>query len=573
MLTNRASLGTALLILQAALASAQDSMEKIWGVFAYTLHGDSTPKALASSPRSRVLTEYGAASLSAAGSTFRDRYVTASSGDVGGTGIEYISPYILDQEEVAVLSTTEQYVVASAQAFMQGLYPPLGQTLNTSYYDNGAQFTSPLNGYQYPRVVTVSLADPQSITLAGQAKCSKHQAAEKEYQDSSHAQAMTQEYDVFYTTLWREALAGLYDASSVTYTNAVDISNYLDYEFLHNGTLTNSVDEEDLKRARWLADQYTYATNSQNSSSQSPGSGGVNAIAGQTLALNLLGAFEENIQKVGLQWQMTLLFGSDEPAVALASLMGLAAQSQSNFYSRPVRGGSLVFELYSIEEKPNSVYPSPENLYVRFFLHNGTSSSTKFESFPLFGHGPSRSFISYSEFRAELEQLAVSSIQDWCLRCNSSSVFCVGVVDQEKKHMSPAVAGVIGAVVTLVVIGLLAIVGFLVCGARRRQASQPSVGGFKGTSKLASDTDVTFRNPSWAMSKAESAQNGDDLASGVIVQGHERVGSWEMVQQRKESEQVGSARHAQTRSPFEEEIEEEWRNHSGLKPVKVRENV
>ncbi|CRL25939.1 Histidine phosphatase superfamily, clade-2 [Penicillium camemberti] len=567
----------ALLALQGLAVSAQDSQstEKVWGVFAFTVHGDSKPGALASS---RTLTDYGANELAAAASDFRSRYVSGGS----DTGIQNISPIILDSNDVDVLSTTDQNIVGSAQAFMQGLYPPLGSMdVPGTQVANGSFAQAPLNGYQYPRIVTVGEADPQSILIEGHAMCAMYDAAEGAYRGSDEVQDITRDTEAFYRKLWKLALSGVYDESSATYTNAVSISEYLDYEVVHNDTLLESLNHADILRARSLADQYVWSTNSQQSSSSGSTIRVVSPIAGQTLASSILEAFDMNIQESGTRQKMTLLFGGDEPAVALSSLVGLANQHQPNFFSRLVRGGSFVFELYSFEDSSNLYpsYPGIDNLYVRFFLHNGTDNATDFQAYSLFGHSPSRASISYTEFQSSLETFAVASTQEWCLRCNAETVFCNGVLDQDasqpkkNKGMAPAVAGVIGAVIMLAVVGLTAGIVFLMCRARKgKNPKKGSLGGFKGPGKLASDTDVSFSDPIWRNSKTDDTQPSSGITAGVgvAVQGHERTGSWEMGQGKKEVENI-QPDGMKVRSPFEEH-EEDWGIHS-LQPVKIRESV
>ncbi|KAJ5587287.1 Histidine phosphatase superfamily clade-2 [Penicillium hispanicum] len=564
-----------------ALIAAQDYTETVWGVFAYTIHGDNTPDVLAG-PRPRSLSDYGASQLLTAGSAFRARYV-ASAGTSNSTesAIQYISSIILDSRDVSVLSTTEQYDVASAIAFMQGLYPPPNLSNSTEALANGSTYTSPFNGYQYPQIMTLGEADPQSVLVAGSAECDMHQAAEYEYQVSNEAQEIIQETDGFYANLWHLVLSGVYDESSATYANAVDISDYVEYEALHNKTALMQLSTDDIRRARWLADRYTWATNAQDTTSSNQSFiGAASPIAGQTLAASIAQAFNLNIEAFGTQQKMTLLFGSDEPAVALASLIGLASDRQPNFYSRPAKGASLVFELFSFEaDEVDPSYPGSDNLYVRFFLHNGTDSATKFTPYPLFGNGPSQTYMRYSEFESELETFSVQSTQEWCLRCNSPSLFCTGVLESHdsapkgKKRMAPAVAGVIGAVIMLAIIGTAAAIGFFLCGLRKRMGHKPSTGGFKGNDKLASDTDVSFRNPIWGMSKTAEAGQQDELAAGeVIARGHERVGSWELGQAKNGVDDLSSTGHRHM-SAWRDEIEEEWRQHSGLQPVKVRESI
>lgn len=568
--------------LQASGVTAQEYTEKVWAVFAYTTHGDSTPNVLAEA-RPRFLSDYGANQLAAAGAAFRERYL--SSGDsinVSESAIQYLSASVLDSKDVDVFATTEQFVIASAQAFMQGLYPPLGQSglAPSDTVDNSSYDVSPLDGYQYPQIVTLGSGDPQSVMVAGQEDCSMHQAAVSQYRNGDYAQEITQITDAFYERLWNEVLSGDFAKSSATYSNAVDISDYIEYEAVHNSTIQTQLTEDEIRQARWWADHYTYATNGQNDPNSKSTIGAVSPIAGQTLATSILRAFDINIEAFGSSQKMTLLFGSDDPAVALASLLGLASEQRPNFYSRPVRGASLIFELYSFEaDEVYPTYPGIDNLYVRFFLHNGTNAAD-FTPYPLFGYGPSHEYIPYSEFRSEVETFAVQSTQEWCLRCNSAAIFCTGVLgdhgsgsSKKKKEMAPAVAGVIGAVVTLAVIGLLAALGFFFWNMRKRQGNhKPSLGGFKGTGKLASDTDVTFRSPIWGGAKSAPAEQNEDIASGIVVRGHERLGSWEMGQQKKEIEDVDSTTQRCT-STLEDENEDEWRIHSGLQPVKARESV
>ncbi|PKX97433.1 uncharacterized protein P174DRAFT_418399 [Aspergillus novofumigatus IBT 16806] len=539
------------------LVAAQDLKEQVWSVFAYTLHGDSIPNAL---PRPRALTPYGASELYAAGSAFRDRYVAIHSNGSGvGTRIPSLSPYALEAEEISVLSRTDQPAVASAQAFMQGLYPPLGEVYDGKFYDpsfvlaNGSLSRAPLNGYQYPQVITVGSADPRSIIVDGLFECTLHEVADLEYKFSPEVQELTQESEAFYGRLYSQSLRGVYDLSSANYANAFYVSEYLEYELLHNKSLLSRLQREDIERARWYADHYMYATNGNVSSSEPSVSNDIRTIAGRTLASHPC-------------------FWGSEPAVALASLMQLASSSQENFYSRPDLGASLVFELFSLEAEGAPTYPDQSQLYVRFLLRNGTGISAEFRSYPLFGHGPSNDAIPYSEFHAQMEKFSLGSTRQWCLECGSSAVFCSGVMGKAKKtstsdnRLSPAIAGVIGAVVTVVALALAAILFFLVRGFHMRRMSRSSAGGFKGNSKMASDADLTAKDSTHEDVKpAESPDSETFGAGGAVVCGHERTGSWEMTST--------LAGNRTTAPPFEDEHDDIWNTHSVLKPVQAREHV
>ncbi|KAE8362601.1 histidine phosphatase superfamily [Aspergillus caelatus] len=573
---------TAAAVLYTSLASAQDLEEKVWAIVAYNLYGDSIPSAL---PRPKALTPYGADELYAAGSVFRDRYVAIpDNNNTSNTRIQNLSPYLIDTEEVDVFSTTDPSVVASAQAFMQGLYPPLEKSLNATFSDspfqlaNGSIATAPLGGYQYPQIITLGATDPRSIKLDGDTGCLLHQVADTEYKYSPEAQEITQDSAAFYSKIYPSSLSGVLDPSSANYANAVMISEYLDYESVHNESLLHNMNQDDIDRARSLADRYVFATNGNMTSTGTNASDRIRTVAGRTLASSILDAFNNNIDYRGANGKITLLFGNDEPAVALASLMQLASPKYENFYGRPTPGASMVFELYSLENNSSPAYPDPSQLYIRFLLRNGTHSPD-FRSYPLFGHGPSNIAIPYTEFQAEMEEVLLGSTKEWCLLCNSQATFCSDVSDGHQsrptsdKALSPAVGGVIGAVVTLVVIAVISIFGFLVCGFRMNRTRQSSLGGFKGNSKMASDSDVTFKNPTWEDIKPADMQEIPSNGAGItVVRGHERTGSWEMrsQQQRNNNNHAGGE---QAVSPFNEPEEDEWQIHSAIQPVTARESV
>lgn len=550
-------------------ASAQDLSQKVWAVFAYTLHGDSTPAAL---PQKETLTPYGASELYAAGSSFRDRYIASDAGD---TRIRDITPDLLDIGDVVAFSTIQQPDMASAQAFLQGLYPPLDQSENTTYPDssmqlaNGSLANAPLGGYQYPRIITYGLDDPKSIPLNGQDQCPMHETEVAEYESSEEFQELLQTTEAFYYNLYDQALSGVYDRSSATYTNAVEIAEYLDYEKVHNETFMHNLVDQDIELARYYANKYRFATSGLTpeldpASAAKP----VRTIAGRALGSQVLGAFEANIDSLGTMGKMNLAFGGPEAAISLASLMQLS-ERYGEFYPSPELGGSLIFELYSLERDDDPFYPDPSNLYVRFLVHNGTDSSTSFTTYPLFGHGPSSIELPYSDFKLDLEEFSLQSTREWCLMCESPTLFCIGILGQnnessgsgKKKGLSLAGAGGIGAAVTIAVFGLIGGLAFLFTRFRKHKSSR---GGFKGDRRMASDTDVTFKNPVWG--DGNRAQESERPAGG-----HRRLGSWEM--RNKERKASNSSTIVQKQVPLNDDAEDELLIHSTVEPAKVREYV
>ncbi|KAL1846267.1 hypothetical protein Plec18167_005893 [Paecilomyces lecythidis] len=564
------------LVLQAQVAWAQDFTEKVWSVVAFTLYGDTTPTAL-SEPRR--LTPLGAQDLYTAGSVFRNRYVTLlSNGNQSSTGVQGISPYLLSADQVNIYSTSDQFVAGSAQAFMQGLYPPLNISYNGSYLDsastlaNGSVASYPLNGYQYADIFTAGWTDPYSTAVAGQTACFTHQMSEWAYQNSPEFFQIKDETSGFYAYIYELALTGVYDADNANYANAYDISEYLEYAYLHNSTLQDILTQDDLSYARALADQYVYATNGNVTGyGQQRNDDRVTTIAGRTMVQLVVDSFNSSIEAQGSEAKMSLIFGSYEPAVAFAALAQMP-DLNSNFYGRPVPGASLVFELFSYENESNVEYPSDSDMYVRFLLRNSTDASEGFTYYPLFGYSPSQIPVPYTEFAAEIAQFAVSSTADWCEICSSNSIFCSGAVPSgqgeragSKKGLSLAGAGAIGACVALVTAALVAAV-LLLCGFRIHRKQKPAVGGFKGNKKLASDTDVTFKSSFGGAIKTSEAQTEEPNPTGT-TRGHERQGSWELGQQKKETESDNAPKTTPDFDQHEEEVD------PFQDPVKPHESV
>ncbi|KAL5051898.1 hypothetical protein BDW71DRAFT_169754 [Aspergillus fruticulosus] len=558
-------------ILGVSSVAANDQTARVWAVYAYTVNGESIPRVF---PHSRALTSYGAYQLHEAGSAFRSRYVSVKSGaDEPGTRIENLSPYLLDNGDVKITSTPDVAVLASAQAFMQGVYPPLNESFNTTFFNNqleltdGSLVTPPLGGYQYPSIVTVGVEDPQSLMVSGQTLCSRHAAANEEYIASQEFWQTYEESAVFYNRLHALSLSSHFDTMASSYANATIISEFLDYQVVHNESILHSLGAEDIKRARWYAGRYVFATNGNMSASGTTVDGSIRTIAGQGLVSSVLNAFETTIQDRGANGKMTLQFGNYQTAVSFISLLQLATTNPNFSSSLPRPGSSLILELFSLESESYPTYPDPAQLYVRFLLHNGTQA--EFVPYPLFGHGPSNTAIPFIEFQAAMQRTALGSTEDWCRRCNSSAVFCSGVVKAQPRQpaaskarknrggVSAAVAGVIGAVVTIAVLTLIGVVGFFCL--RTKRLRKPSLGGFKRDNKMASDSDLTFRYPQW----------GDTIRGPAApAKGHERYGSWEMKNKsppRLVEQSVGS-------SSLADELGEEWVLHSTA-PVKPHEYV
>jgi len=545
-----------------SVAGAQTVLTaQVWSTFIYTRYGERTPFIF---PNSLTLTPLGAQQLFQAGASFRQRYVEpVINPEVEYTTIRNISPYQLSQDQLTILSTDDQYISASAQAFLQGLYPPLESSSNYTYITglsnlaNGTNVVAPLNGIQYPNILTASSNDLNSIWVAGMNDCPMYTSSASDYYASSEYETIEADTQSFYSSLQPDFLDGYFSNASVGYYDAYYIYDYLSYAYTHNTTVAETLSPEDLTRAEILADDWVFAMNANTTASGSTAGDHIRAIAGRTLANKILEAFYTTINTQGRANKMTLLFGSFEPMVSFAALAQLVNEQNAAFYDTPAPGSSFVFELFSLlTANDTAAYPDSSDLYVRFFYQNGTGDYSSLVAYPLFGRSPSEIMMPLEDFIMGIQDFMIFSVADWCTTCGSYSVFCPAFEgtdtssstsgssseSESSTHhaVSPAVGGVIGAVVTLVVAGLLFGLVMLFGGVRMHRVQtkrRSELGGFKGAEKLASDQDLT-------LPKGVAGPEGPPDAAPAPIRGHERVGSWELKDQAKAEEAQGRSLHA-----------------------------
>lgn len=185
---------------------------------------------------------------------------------------------------------------------------------------------------------------------------------------------------------------------------------------------------------------------------------------------------DDGAPKIGIQ------FGSYG---TFSSFFGLADLPSTNddFYGITDYASSMAFELFtnSSATVSSSDYPSSDDIYVRFFFHNGTASdSSEPVQYPLFGSG--QDALSWDDFLSGMNEFAISTDEQWCNTCGNTDDTCAAYSSASSSSdngnsaspssstsgngLSPAVNGVIGAMVTLaVVLGLEALI-LLVCGLR-----------------------------------------------------------------------------------------------------------
>lgn len=196
------------------------------------------------------------------------------------------------------------------------------------------------------------------------------------------------------------------------------------------------------------------------------------AIAGMTLAGEILQFLNNTIETAGKS-KFGIQFGAYGTFASFFGLAGLPA-ADPDFYGIVDYASAMAFELVTNTTVSSGSYPSTSDISVRFIFHNGTTSDiSPPTAYPLFG--TSNELISYNDFVTSMNKFAISSTEQWCNACQNSTGSCAAYASSSSSSsngtaaaatqemsgngLSPAVNGVIGAMVTLaVVLGLEALV-------------------------------------------------------------------------------------------------------------------
>jgi len=283
--------------------------------------------------------------------------------------------------------------------------------------------------------------------------------------------------------------------NATNFQNAYTIFDLLNVASIHNASdnfpnadlLTN----ENFFQIRTLADQHEFNL-AYNASDP------IRAVTGSIIAAQVLTALNGTITGKGSS-KLNIQFGAYAGMMSYFGQAGLLDQNVPNFYGVPDYASTLTWELVTNATVSKTSFPSTDEISVRFLFHNGTTSniSTPTE-YQLFGSG--RSPLPWDDFVSGMNKFAIGTQADWCKACGNSTGVCssASLADSSGQNsnssssgglggsgsssssssghggMSLAVAGVIGAMVTLAVIlgieGLILLLGGLRLVSKKRLA-------------------------------------------------------------------------------------------------------
>ena len=211
----------------------------------------------------------------------------------------------------------------------------------------------------------------------------------------------------------------------------------------------------------------------------------IRAISGATLAAEIVQALNTTVTGGG-KTKLNIQFGA---YASFQSFFGLAnlTSTSNDFYGIPDYASTMTFELFTSADP--SPFPAPEDIRVRYLFHNGTTSNdSQPTTFPLFGQ--SEIDLSWTDFVAGMNKFAVGDQSHWCQVCGNSTGVCAPSAGSTSpppqqqsdsnsggSGVSKAVAGVIGAMVTLAVILAVEVAVLLIGGLRLVSKKRLAGGG------------------------------------------------------------------------------------------------
>lgn len=457
--------------LAAGVATCQ---ETVIGVYIFSRHGDRTSK---STPPAN-LTDLGYEEVFTSGTYYRNRYIA----DGASSKIHGINTDLVKESQITVSAPVDAVLQNSALGFTQALYPPVGSTLGQATLRNGTVVQSPMNGYQLIPISIVSTggSNENSAWLQGSTGCANAEISSNSYFSTPQYTNLLNSTQSFYDGV-APMINATFTANKTSYMNAYTIFDLLNVASIHNGTddfnsselLTN----ETFFQLRTLADQHEYNLAFNESEP-------IRAITGSIIAAQVMTALNGTITGKGKN-KLNVQFGAYGGMTSYFGLAGLLPVDYPNFYGVSDYATTLVWELVTNATVSETSFPSADEISVRFLFHNGTASNiSEPTAYPLFGQ--SDVLTPWTQFVNQTSKFSVGDQADWCKACGNSTGVCssaaLGTSSSGSSGsgsgssgtssssggggMSLAVAGVIGAFVTLAVILLAEILIMLIGGLR-----------------------------------------------------------------------------------------------------------
>jgi hypothetical protein len=385
---------------------------------------------------------------------------------------------LVKQSQIVASAPTDTVLQNSAMGFLQGLYPPVGEQLGSNTLRNGTSVQTPLNGYQLIPLQTVQTGSnsENAAWLQGSTNCANAQISSNAYFTSPEYTTLLNSTQSLYTSI-SPMINRTFTASQTSYKNAYTIWDLLNVASIHNSS--SSFPSSSLYTPS-TASQLFHLANTHEWNLAYNATDPIRAITGAVLADQVVTALNTTITSNGKS-KLNVQFGA---YAGMLSFFGLAnlTEASPEFYGIPDYASSLVWELVTNASVNGSDFPGTEDISVRFLFHNGTTSNISEPTvFPLFGSG--KDLLTWDEFTDGMGKFSVNGQSQWCQVCGNTTGVCASGSDGGSGDgqgslasgdsnggggggISKAVAGVIGAMVTLAVVLGAELLILLVAGLR-----------------------------------------------------------------------------------------------------------
>lgn len=453
-------------LVAASVASAQ---ETVIGAYIFSRHGDRTAK---STPPAN-LTDLGYSQVFTSGTYFRNRYIASDA----SARIYGMNSDLVKQSQIIASAPTDTVLQNSAMGFLQGLYPPVGTDLGSNTLRNGSIVQSPLNGYQLIPLQTVQTGtnSENAAWLQGSTNCANAQISSNNYFQSLEFMSISNASQSLYDSVV-PMINRTFTPADTNFKNGYVIWDLLNVASIHNST-TNFPNADLLTPE--LFSQLFHLANTHEFNLAYNASDSIRAITGAIIADQVVTALNKTITSAGKS-KLNIQFGA---YAGMLSFFGLSNLTSTNpdFFGIPDYASTLTWELVTNATVSSSSFPAADDISVRFLFHNGTTSnSSEPVEYPLFGQTVSP--LPWNDFVTGMNSFAIKSQAEWCKACGNSTGVCsaseLSNSDDSSASassssgggggggISKAVAGVIGAMVTLGVILGAELLIMLVAGLR-----------------------------------------------------------------------------------------------------------
>lgn len=359
------------------------------------------------------------------GAQIRSRYLSANA----PFAIQAIDATLAENSQVSVQADAGGeggVIVESANAFMQGLFPPFNQSIvlangTTVSWDSRAQ------------LIPVETIEPsQSFVMEPWTDCSKFNDATSDFYNSSDFKAQSRIAQPFYDSL----PVSLVGNRPKTLVNAWNIFDFLNVESIHNTSLSQQISPDTLSNALSWAEYHEAGLFSSADETS------VGNMAGRGILTPLTQAIHDVSNQTN-PLKVSVLAASYKPFFSLFSMFQIPElEGKLVDYA-----SAMVFEIHQDDS-------------MQIYFRNGSDGT--YDPYPILNASPS----SASGFVSHFANVKIDTLSKWCTACSEIEARGCGTLyslngtgdgksysdatsTTGKHQVSPVVAGVIGALVSL----------------------------------------------------------------------------------------------------------------------------